>query len=56
VPGSAWFSIPDSTPGYKEMVATLLLAKASGKTIRVSTAGVVAASCGHPQVSTLLLD
>lgn len=55
-PGSAWFSFPDSAPGYKEMVATLLVAKASNRLVRVTTSGSVPAACGHPGITTLLLD
>jgi hypothetical protein len=55
VPGSAWFAIPPGTPGYKEMVATLLTAKATGRGIHVVTTGGYAPECGHPSVAVLLL-
>ena len=54
-PGSSWFSIPQTTTGYKEMVATLLVAKAAGRTVDVITTGAVPAECGHPGVSVILL-
>lgn len=55
VPGSPWFSIPDTAPDYKEMVATLLLAKATDRPIYVTTSGAIPSACGHPGVSTILL-
>ena len=55
-PGSPWFSIPATgTPGYKEMVATLLAAKMGARNIDVVTTGAVPADCGHPGVSVILL-
>ena len=55
LPGSNWFTIPPTTPGYKEMVATLLLAKATGRNVDVATTGTVPSECGHPGVSVLVL-
>lgn len=55
VPGSIWFSIPETAPAYKEMVATLLLAKATSKPVDVSTTGAVPSACGHPGVAVLVL-
>jgi hypothetical protein len=55
VPTSPWFAIPPGTPGYKEMVATLLTAKATGRGIYVVTTGGYAPECGHPSVAFLLL-
>lgn len=56
VPWSPWFAIPNTAPEYNAMVATLLLAKASGALVTVTTTGNAQASCGHPGVSVLLLN
>ena len=55
LPTSNWFAIPSSAPGYKEMVAALLLAKASGRNIDVATSGAVSTECGHPGVAVIYL-
>lgn len=55
LPGSIWFSIPASTPGYKEMVASLLMAKAGGRNIDVVSSGTVPPDCGHPGVAVILV-
>lgn len=39
VVNSHWFTIVPTSPGYKEMVATLLAAKAYGSVVAVSTSG-----------------
>jgi len=56
LPGSAWFSIPNTAPEYNAMVATLLAAKVSGSLVTVSTTGSVPAACGHPGVAVLILN
>jgi hypothetical protein len=53
-PNSPWFALESTAPGYKEMVATLLAAKAAGRNIQVLTAGTVSATCGHPTVAVIL--
>lgn len=55
LPTSNWFSIPSSAPGYKEMIAALLLAKAAGRSVDVATSGAVSTECGHPGVAALYL-
>ena len=55
LPGSPWFSIPPTTQGYKEMVATLLSAKLGARNIDVITTGAVPDACGHPGVSVILM-
>lgn len=54
-PGSPWFTVEATTPGYKEMVATLLLAKATGRRIQVHTTGGLSSTCSHVLVSVVLL-
>ncbi|WP_035056211.1 hypothetical protein [Andreprevotia chitinilytica] len=54
-PGSPWFSIPQTAPGYKDMVATILMAKATSKPIFVQTSGQSPAECGHTGVATIQL-
>ena len=57
VPGSPWFSVPNTTPEYKEMIATLLAAKFSGSTLNISTSGTVASACGgYASVSALTVN
>jgi len=54
---SPWFAIPNTAPEYSVMVATLLVAKASGSLVTVTTTGSGQASClGHPGVAVLLLN
>ena len=55
VPGSNWFAIPQTAPAYKEMVATLLLAKATGRLVDVATTGLVPSECSQPGVGVLAL-
>ena len=55
LPGSPWFSIPQTAQGYKEMVATLLAAKLAARNIDVITTGTVPSACGHPGISVILL-
>lgn len=48
-PGGTWFAVPKTHSGYKEIVATLLLARAAGRRLNhVSTSGAIA--CGHAEV------
>lgn len=53
--GSVWFAIPQSTPGYKDIVAALLLAKGVGRGVDVITTGTIPPECGHPGVSVIVL-
>jgi len=48
VPGNPWFSVPQTHTGYKEIVATLLVARINGQSITVGTNGDVV--CGHAAV------
>jgi hypothetical protein len=50
VPGIAWFAVPRSAFGFKEIYALLLTAKASGIPITVETTGQLAGSQCHPFV------
>lgn len=48
-PGISWFAVPKTHVGYKEIVATLMLARAAGKPLTVvETSGALA--CGHAAV------
>jgi hypothetical protein len=51
-PNSPWFAAPKTHPGYKDIVATLLMARATGMPLQhVSTTGAVA--CGHAEISSV---
>ena len=53
-PGVSWFAVPKTHAGYKEIVAILLQARATGAPLQhVATTGAVA--CGHAEVSSLSL-
>lgn len=54
IPGEAWFAIPQSNAGYKDAVAILMLARATGAPlVHVKTTGGLA--CGLAEVSNLSL-
>lgn len=54
VPGDYWFAIPQSNAGYKDAVAILMLARATGMPLaHVKTTGGLA--CGLAEVSNLSL-
>jgi hypothetical protein len=49
-----WFAVPKTHNGYKEIVAALLLVRATGAPVQqVTTSGALA--CGHPAVANLSL-
>jgi hypothetical protein len=51
-PGNPWFAVSKNHSGYKEIVATLLMARATGAPLQhVTTTG--AAVCGHAEVASL---
>ena len=53
-PGTAWFSVSQSHAGYKEIVAALMMARATGAPLQnVTTTGSVA--CGHAEVSSVAI-
>ena len=53
-PGNPWFAVPKTHNGYKEIVATLLMARATGAPLQqVTTSGALA--CGHSAVLNLSL-
>lgn len=53
-PGVPWFAVPKTHVGYKEVFATLMLARATGRPLNhVATSGAVA--CGHAAVLNLSL-
>jgi hypothetical protein len=53
-PGVPWFAVPKTHPGYREIVAILLQARATGAPLQhVATTGAVV--CGHAEVSSLSL-
>lgn len=43
---SAWFGIPQSAPGYKEMVAAVFMAKMGSRPLDVETTGATSSECG----------
>lgn len=50
--GNPWFAVPKTHTGYKEIVATLLLARATGMPLaHVVTTSALA--CGHAEVGSL---
>ncbi len=51
VSNSEWFSVPQSHTGYKEILAFLVTAYSTGKTINVYTTGAV--ECEHPGVGVV---
>ena len=53
-PGNNWFALPTSQNGYKEIMATLLTAKATDKTVTVRTKNQLA--CGNAEVQHVILD
>lgn len=48
---SPWFVIESTAPLYKDMVATVMMAKAMDRPLYVSTSGGISSACGHPTVS-----
>jgi hypothetical protein len=55
--GNPWFTVPANHPGFKEIYATLLAARATGSLISVYTTGTVAATCsGHAIADLVILE
>jgi len=53
-PANPWFAVPKTHNGYKEIVAALLMLRATGAPLQqVTTGGALA--CGYPAVSNLSL-
>jgi len=51
-PNSPWFAVSKDHVGFKEIVATLLMARATGVPLQhVATTGAMV--CGHAEVSSL---
>ena len=48
-PNVGWFVLPKTHPQFKETYALLLVAKVTGRTVNVTTSGLIDA-CGHAQV------
>ena len=53
-PNAPWFSIAQSHPNYKPMVAIMLMAKATGRKVYIVTTGALSA-CGHAEVSAFVM-
>jgi hypothetical protein len=51
--GNAWFAVPKTHVGYKEIVSFLMTARITGESVTVSTSGTLA--CGHASVTAVLL-
>lgn len=53
-PGDSWFALERTQPGAKEALATLLLAKATDKTVTVVSQGAM--KCGYASPANIQLD
>ena len=47
-PGSPWIAVPNTAVGYRETMAFIYLAKATGLTVLVETDGTLV--CGYPRL------
>jgi hypothetical protein len=55
--GNPWFAVPKTHEGYKEIVATVLLASATGRRISVNTTGEAVPGCsGLARVNQVILE
>jgi len=53
-PGNPWFTISPNSPGQNQIASLLMMANASGKTVKVVTTG--SKVCGYAEVSTVRLE
>ena len=53
---SNWFAVPQSSKGYKDMIAMLLTAFATGKSITVETTGSLQPICGEAEVTRFFVN
>lgn len=52
-----WFAVPRSHPGFKEIYAAILMARATGAPLTVITTGQAESTCGgHPGANTVVVE
>jgi len=52
-----WFAVPRSHPGFREIYAAVLLARATGALLTVITTGQAESTCaGHPGANTVVIE
>jgi hypothetical protein len=56
LPDNPWFAVPRTHPGFKEIYAAILMARATGALLNVQTTGQAAATCsGHPGANSVVM-